>query len=111
MARTSNLHGTTVESCFLQNCLSTLQNLNQILLPVKNLNFLSIVKMHGCHKPGKHGKPGKLRELEKLSKSQGKLKFYRKNLENSEKCRICGIIANGNVFQRIILFGIPQGKV
>ena len=83
MAGTSNL--TRKKSCFLQNCLSTLQNLNQILLPVKNLNFLSIVKRHGCHKLGKHGKLGKLRELEKLSKSQGKLNFYRKNLENSEK--------------------------
>ena len=44
-------------------------------------------------------------------KSQGNLNFMGKNLENSGKCRIYGIITNGNVFQRIILFGISQGKV
>ena len=69
----------------------------------------------GGHRPGKHGKPGKLREFEKLSKSQGKLRetwiFVEKTWKTQGKCGICGIIANENVFQRIILSGIAQGKV
>ena len=55
--------------------------------------------MQGGHRPGKHGKPGKLtREFEKLSesqaKNQGNLNFCRKSLENSEKMKICDMIAN-----------------
>ena len=57
----------------------------------------------GGHKPGKHGKPGKLRESEKLSKFQGKLReiliFIEKTWKTQGKCRICGIIADENVFQ------------
>ena len=66
----------------------------------------------GGHKPGKHGK---LRESEKLSKSRGRLKeiliFMEKTWKTQGKCGICGIIADENVLQRIILSGIPQGKV
>ena len=55
-------------------------------------------------------KPGKLREFEKLSKTQGNLNFHRKTWKTHGKLRILGIIADENVFQRINLSRIAQGK-
>ena len=37
--------------------------------------------------------------------------FIEKTWKTQRKCRICDIIANGNVFQQIILFRISQGEV
>ena len=71
--------------------------------------------LQGGHKPGKHEK---LREFEKLSKSQGKLREIRifikiiwRTQGKCGKCRTCGRIGDENVFQRIILSRITQGKI
>ena len=65
----------------------------------------------GGHKPVKHGK---LREFEKLSKSQGKLgeiSGFVETWKAQGKCKQCDIIANENVFQRIFLPKVAQGKI
>ena len=69
------------------------------------------MQRQGVHRPGKHGKPGNLSEFEKLSTTQGHLIFIEKTWKTQGKRKICGIIADENVFQRIVLSGIAQGKV
>ena len=54
---------------------------------------------------------GNLKNSQNLRENSGKFEFYRKILETQGKCRIYGMIADENVFQRFILSGIPQGKV
>ena len=59
-------------------------------------------------------KPGKLREFEKLSKSQGKLReiriFVGKTWKTQGKRKICNILGNENVFQRIFHLKLLREK-
>ena len=69
------------------------------------------IQNQGGHEPGKHGKPGRLREFEKLSKSQGNLNLCRKTWKTQGKWKVCNIIATENVFHRIFLSWVAQGKI